>query len=195
MALPRKLEQPILRYGILGGLSHIGREALSRVLKIQLVYRETKQVRGASSALRSLLVRCESEANNQAMLDEYCPDWRDRLRQGNFLICVVDEERMAGFGWGRWQHELGFTYVDSCLGLSQEIFYIYDCYTMAEHRGKGVYQVVLTSLAKVAREHPVYVACRWNNTGSIRGIGKAGFMLDRIFVCFEVMGLRLRFNY
>lgn len=195
MDLPGKLEGPILRYGYLGGISHIAREVLSRFLKIQLVYRETEKVNQVTSALRSQLIRSESDVNDRAVLDEYCPDWRDRLRQGNHLVSVLDGEQVAGFGWGRWQSELGFSYVDSRLAMPQDIFYLYDCYTIASHRGKGVYQAVLKSLAELAGDQPVYVACRWNNTASVRGIGKAGFMLDRVFVFFRILGQSVRFRF
>lgn len=195
MGLSGKLRRPFQRFGVWGGLSHLLREALSRFVKVQLVYRETERVKKFSTPLGSELIVSPEDVEQPETLDEYCPDWRDRLLKGNCLVCVFSGGEIAGFGWGRSQNELGFTYVDSFLPLERSIFYVYDCYTLARYRGNGVYQAVLKGLAEVAATDEIYVACRWNNTGSIKGIRKAGFMLDRVFIYFRVLGKPVRFHY
>ncbi|MCR8915828.1 GNAT family N-acetyltransferase [Marinobacter panjinensis] len=145
--------------------------------------------------MESRLIASADNVEQPDALDEYCPDWRDRLSQGNCLICVVSDGEIAGFGWGREQNELGFTYVDSRLPLERAVFYVYDCYTLSHWRGKGVYQAILKGLAEEAWTDEIYVATRWNNTGSIKGIRKAGFMLDRVFIYFRILGKPVRFHY
>lgn len=195
MGLSGKLSTPLQRYGVWGGCLHLVREGLSRYIKVQLVYRETLWVKRFATAMEIRVFTSDEDVEQPEELDEHCPDWRDRLQKDNRLVCVASEGELAGFGWGRVQNELGFTYVDSCLPLERAVFYVYDCYTLSQHRGKGVYQAVLKGLANEATKDEIYVACRWNNTGSIKGVRKAGFMLDRVFVYFRFLGKPVRFHF
>lgn len=195
MGLSGKLREPVQRFGVWAGCLHLLREGLSRYIKVQLVYRETVWVKRFSTSMARKVITSAEDVEQPETLDEYCPDWRERLQKGNFLVCALSEGELAGFGWGRVQNELGFTYVDTCLPLERAIFYVYDCYTIPTHRGKGVYQAVLKGLADEARTDEIYVACRWNNTGSIKGVRKAGFMLDRVFIFFRLLGKPVRFHY
>jgi hypothetical protein len=195
MKLSGKFSDPFQRHGLLGGLSHLLREGLSRSIKVQLVYRETELVKAGSASGGGKLVVSGDDVDQSQSLDEHCPDWRDRLIRGNHLVCLLSDGEIAGFGWGRFQNELGFSYVDTILPMERPVYYVYDCFTLAEHRGKGVYQAVLKELAANSGESSVYVACRWNNTGSIKGVRKAGFMLDKVIVYFRVFGKAIRFHY
>ena len=193
--MPEKLNRSVRRFGVRGGLFHLLREGFSRYIKVQLVYRETAAVKKYSTSMERRLIVSARDIVRPEVLDEYCPDWRDRLLKGSCLMCVLSGGEVAGFGWGRVQKELGFTYVDSCMPLERPIFYVYDCFTLSMYRGKGVYQAVLKGLAEVAGADEIFVACRWNNTSSIKGIRKAGFMLDRVFIYFRVFGKPVRFHY
>lgn len=195
MALSEKLRDPFLRFGFPGGFFHLVREVCSRYVKVQLVYCESGRVNRRPLSAGIHLITSLNDIENPGPLDEHCPDWRDRLAKGCQLVCVKSDGQIAGFGWGRFQNELSFSYVESRLPLDRTILYVYDCYTLAQHRGKGIYKVVLEGLAGQAGAHETYVACRWNNTGSIRGIRKAGFVLDRVFVYFTILGRPVRFHY
>lgn len=195
MALSKKFRAAFLRFGFPGGFFHLLREVLSRYIKVQLVYCESGQVKRRQSSSEIHIIKSSDDIEHSETLDDHCPDWRSRLANSCQLVCVKSDGEIAGFGWGRFQNELSFSYVKSHLPLDHTILYVYDCYTLAPHRGKGIYKVVLEGLAGQAGTHETYVACRWNNTGSIKGIRKAGFVLDQVFVYFTILGRPVRFHY
>ena len=195
MGFSEKFSGAVQRFGVWNGCLHLLRESLSRYIRVQLVYRETALVKQFSTSMAIKFIRAAEDIEQPETLDEYCPHWRDRLQKGNCLVCALSEGKVAGFGWGRVQNELGFTYVDNSRLLERDIFYIYDCYTLPQQRGKGVYQAVLKGLADEARTDEIYVACRWNNTGSIKGVRKAGFVLDQVYIYFRFLGKPVRFHY
>lgn len=195
MGLPEKLKWLFRRYGYFGGFSHILRSLLSRVLKVQLVYKKTEETFPPTSDIETRLIKTEDELEFGDLLDQYCPEWRERFQQDNYLVCVYYGGEVAGFGWARWQCEMEFSYVDSRLPLNFDFLYIYDCITLPDYRGRRVFQAVLYGFSVFFDHSDVYVACRWNNTNSIRGIGKAGFMLDRVFLKFDIFGFSVRFNF
>lgn len=195
MGFSEKFRSPVQRFGVWDGCLHLLREGLSRYIKVQLVYRETALVKRLSPSMAKKVIRSVSDVEHPETLDEYCPNWRTRLQKGSYLVCALSEGEVAGFGWGRVQNELGFDYVDSYRLLERDIFYIYDCFTLSRHRGKGVYQAVVKGLADESRTDEVYIACRWNNTGGIKAVRKAGFVLDQAFIYFRFLGKPVRFHY
>ena len=118
---------------------------------------------------------------------------KSRIENGDILVCLFFDKILAGYGWGRYQSSLYFSYVSNGIDLEKEIFYIYDCFTYPEFRGKGVYPLVLAKLCEVADRSEVYVACQSLNESSIKGILKAGFERFKDFVLVDFYFFRFKF--
>lgn len=59
------------------------------------------------------------------------------------------------------------------------------CFTIDEFKGKGIYPNTLRQIAHtIGGKLVVFVAC--SNEGSIRGIEKAGYILDNRFVLYRI---------
>ena len=116
-----------------------------------------------------------------------------RIENGDILVCLFLDKTLAGYGWGRHQSSLYFSYVSNGIDLKKEIFYIYDCFTYPKFRGKGIYPLVLAKLCEVADGYEVYVACQSLNKSSINGILKAGFERFKDFVLVDFYLFRLKF--
>ena len=118
---------------------------------------------------------------------------KERIENDETLVCLMRNGKIAAYGWGREQSSLHFSYVSNGIDLKRKIFYIYDCFTYPDFRGNGFYSHVLIKFWEIASRDEVYVACQSHNTGSIRGILKAGFRPFKEFVLVELYFFRFKF--
>jgi hypothetical protein len=75
--------KPIKCYGKTQGFFHIIREILSHFVKIQFVYRETNETFKRNSLRERKIISSKEDVYKLKELDQYCPDWRERLSAGN----------------------------------------------------------------------------------------------------------------
>ena len=126
---------------------------------------------------------------------EFCNKYDFKLREkdvqritdgSSFWCLVLDGKQAVSTGWLAYrQHfyigetDFGFDMEQSDTGL------LYDFNTMAEHRGKGYYGLLLKSIVNQAKEPKRYVIyTEPDNYSSSKGIRKAGFKHEGTF-CAE----------
>ena len=68
------------------------------------------------------------------------------------------------------------------------------CLTLPEYRGRGIYPMILTSIASYLRAkgfRNLFICVEKNNIASIRGIEKAGFQALRTIKLIKLFGIQL----
>lgn len=80
--------------------------------------------------------------------------------------------------------------------LATDEFYIHSCYTQSNHRGKGLYTAVLHYILTTysISENPakIFIACRQENSSSIHGIQRAGFIYLKSSMIIGILSGMLR---
>jgi GNAT superfamily N-acetyltransferase len=99
-----------------------------------------------------------------------------RLAHGDECFGWLVDGRMVSFGWVTYRdRKIGFT----PMAETPERAFLFNFYTLSEHRGRGLYPALLLAIRRVlGREHitDFVVAVLDRNLASIRGIEKAGFL-------------------
>jgi hypothetical protein len=102
-----------------------------------------------------------------------------RFAEGSSLYGLRKHGEWVSFGWVTTSPRFDVGELGGRIQFREPVLWIWDCVTLAGHRGKGYYPELLRGI--VGREGhllPV-VFCSSNNVSSLRGIAKAGF--DRAF--------------
>jgi RimJ/RimL family protein N-acetyltransferase len=83
--------------------------------------------------------------------------------------------------------------------LARDEMYVHYCYTALDHRGKGLYPAMLhriiTCSSKSANPCEIFIACRRENTSSVRSIQRAGFRYLKSSVVLGVLAGRIRLRW
>ncbi len=101
-----------------------------------------------------------------------------RWARGDRAWCFFEQGELVHVAWTRHDDVLDLTYElgpGSCWRLPPASTVIYDCYTLAQARGRGVYPRALRWLRRL-RPGPCWIYCACDNVASQRGIERAGFM-------------------
>lgn len=101
-------------------------------------------------------------------------EYKKRFEAQHLCFVLVKDKKVVAYGWGN----SGNTHYLGELALKMEIkkplWILYDYYTFPEHRGQGLYPLLLQQIV-AANDKPKLIYVLKDNTGSIRGIEKAGF--------------------
>lgn len=103
---------------------------------------------------------------------------RERIRDGDRVFVARAAGELAHIAWLGTREEIVASHevgTDVRLPLDGPQALIYDCWTPASMRGRGVYPAVLRALIAEATGDAVWIFCERGNHASRRGIGKAGF--------------------
>jgi len=80
--------------------------------------------------------------------------------------------------------------------LARNEMYVHYCYTASAHRGKGIYPSMLQRIMTYSSLHAnscnIFIACRRENTSSVRCIQKAGFHYLKSSAILGVLRGRIR---
>jgi hypothetical protein len=112
-----------------------------------------------------------------------------RLKQGAICHGLLLDGRLANLGWtqlGELELDSGAVLRDPTMGA------IFDCYTVPEYRGRGLYPKSLIGMMQKLREagaKKAWIGVDPDNLASIRGIEKAGFGERFLFLRRRVVGL------
>jgi ribosomal protein S18 acetylase RimI-like enzyme len=103
--------------------------------------------------------------------------FRGRLSSATRCFVVESEGRLLHASWvttaAAWTREIG-----GYLRVPRGHAYVYESYTLAEARGRGIYPFALLSIAawlSAEQVHTVWVAVEASNQASRRAVEKAGF--------------------
>ncbi|MGH2687700.1 MAG: GNAT family N-acetyltransferase [Actinomycetota bacterium] len=114
------------------------------------------------------------------------PAVEQRLRSGSRAFAGRREGRFACYGW--------VSTGSGCIGelerefrLAQSEAYVWDCFTIPEHRRLGLYSALLSHIARTLRLEGMarlWIGTARANTASIRGFEAAGFaaVLEVLYV-------------
>jgi RimJ/RimL family protein N-acetyltransferase len=104
---------------------------------------------------------------------------RQRYAAGHRIYALRIDGEVAQVSWLRVANEIAPTEVapKGRIVLEEVTGIIYDCWTPPRFRGRGLYPRVLGAIVSDAHANgmDVWMYCYCDNTGSIRGIEKAGF--------------------
>jgi hypothetical protein len=78
--------------------------------------------------------------------------------------------------------------------VPDDSIYIFDCATMSEYRGMGIYPAILAKICKNYPQMDKWIACSARNHASIRGIQKVGFRKSYSFITIMIFKFRIRFK-
>ncbi|NLW86779.1 MAG: GNAT family N-acetyltransferase [Planctomycetes bacterium] len=111
---------------------------------------------------------------------EYKLRLREMLRHGGKCLVLMDQGKVASFGWIRgwkpFRRRYGW--------LARDAFLLSSYWTMPDFRGKGLYGRLLAHTIAVARKAdnvPIFIWTDPENHASQRGIEKAGFKCLGVF--------------
>ncbi len=83
--------------------------------------------------------------------------------------------------------------------LARDEMYVHYCYTASDHRGKGLYPAMLHRIITYSSEQAnpceIFIACRRENTSSVRSIQKAGFHYLKSSAVLGVLTGRIRLRW
>lgn len=168
-----------------GGLRQIGERIVSRVTRLfidrtdYLIYQRTpgQPSGGAALALRRDELTFEELVALRYFKALYYPEGiRGRFQTGERCHGFFLDDKLANIAWST----RGALNVDPHLSIEcADGVGIYDCWTMAEFRGRGIYPETLRMLLALFEEEEygnVLIAVDPDNIRSIKGIERAGFL-------------------
>jgi len=83
--------------------------------------------------------------------------------------------------------------------LARNEIYVHYCYTTTDHRGKGIYPAMLHRIIRYSSKSlnpcEIFIACRRENTSSVRSIQKAGFQYLKSSAVLGVLRGRIRLRW
>ena len=114
-------------------------------------------------------------------------EWfRERFQKGHIGVAVWHEGRIVNAGWAAL-HECRISYLRTRIELEPDAAYIYDVYTVPEHRGQRLTAARWKLLERLLREAGARVeigAVSPENTSILRSSERAGFRIaGRIGYC------------
>jgi GNAT superfamily N-acetyltransferase len=116
----------------------------------------------------------ETAAVERAVLTDVNYAYRDTLRGDDLLFAATDSDGdVLAYGFVLFD-----SYSKKVLGEATETPLIGNCYTLPEHRRKGLYarllMTICTQLANAGHRRAI-ITCAPDNVASVRGIENAGF--------------------
>ncbi|MFQ5912745.1 MAG: GNAT family N-acetyltransferase [Nitrospinota bacterium] len=113
-----------------------------------------------------------------------------RLERGEIFFGAVHEGKIVSYCWLA-QGKIGIEEINLAVCTQPGEVYLYDAYTLAPWRGKGLYPVVLREMLQYAGQNGfsralIFVAA--DNTASRRGVLKAGFLEFQVVTCLAIFG-------
>lgn len=102
---------------------------------------------------------------------------RQRFQTNRQVFVGLRGDRVLTYCWLSFQTE-GVGEIEGAIRVAPDEAYIWDCQTIPEQRGRGLYPVLLCSIAHFMRERGkrrVWSATTADNHASQRGFEKAGF--------------------
>ncbi|MGE5265253.1 MAG: GNAT family N-acetyltransferase [Acidobacteriota bacterium] len=117
---------------------------------------------------------------------------RERLTGGRRCFAAWVEDRVAAYGW--------VSQTDECIGeqereirLAPREAYVWDCATLKEYRGMGLYSGLLRHINSILRSEGircVWIGSSQSNRPSLKGFVNAGFQPVLTLTYFRFFSLR-----
>ena len=114
-----------------------------------------------------------------------------RLDRGEICFAAVHEGNIVSYCWMA-QGKIGIEEINLAVSTLPDEVYLYDAFTLAPWRGKGIYPVVLREMLLYAGLNDfsralIFVAA--DNTPSRRGVLKAGFLEFQVVTHLSILGI------
>ncbi len=149
--------------------------ALLRVRRVQFFYDDTPSAGSTENVVelsRRDLERIIADKSNPWSSLIGSPSWLD---DSGRLFAVKRSGEYVSFGWAMRSETFDVSEIGGTVFLTKAALWIWNCFTLSEHRGRGYYPALLMGIRHALGSPPTVIYCVAENRASRRGIEKAGF--------------------
>ena len=194
----KKIKSLIMKDGISVVMQKIYWKLTSRIFHAEAVFLWDSKNFNANRVAPEVSNRMGGIADCQpfaSIFPSYIDQCHKRLNEGDRMYVALVDNKVAYIMWVASVNKLKLSYVDQHnIALASESLYIYNCFTLPEYRGMGIYPYMLSYVASLNPEMQCYVACRYYEKVSIKGVKRAGFRLRWKFFLLKVGAIKIKWR-
>jgi hypothetical protein len=194
--------------GVLRGSAHILRKFTRKVIRYDCIYLYSIPANHALpsapiSTLPSLAIRVASRkaivrfergrTRDSAQYVKKASEGLERVKTGQKCFVAMDGERTIGKAWVAEKESWYISEVETDEPIGPGAILIFDCATIPEYRGRGIYPAILRHIAKAYPNRRKIIYCEKENVSSRRGIERE-FRLEKRMYLFKILGANIRWT-